>query len=188
MSRPLGEIVTIGDNPTSIFKDIPPIQQQRILWIRSFFPELDGVTIQFRRMSDSPYAGKADWTRNIVRLTEDACLYNVVIAHELTHIASGHNNGIPKGEKACDLWTLARSPVLNDYPPGYLDLPIAIKKGWNRGHARALSDLARAAIMFRELKEERHYIRWFEETVKIAEGLGRKNEITAISTPKGLIA
>ena len=158
----------LDPHPRSIFKDIPPRDHDVILWVRAFFPELDDVTITFKLMKSSRYLGICEWERNMIRLTRKACAQKGVIAHELTHMASHHCGGIPKGEKACEIWTLARSPLLNDVQPSYLDIPRSVKQRWSRDDARALSDLARTAIRLRE-EGKRQYIRWFEENARNAD-------------------
>ncbi len=151
----------------TIFIDIPPKSHGTIFWVRSFFPELEDLTITFKLMRSNSFLGLCEWDKKIIRLTRKGCAKKEVIAHELTHMASHHCQGIPKGEKACEIWTLARSPILNDAPPSYLDIPKAVKSRWSRNDARVLSDLAREAIRLRE-EGKRHYIKWFEETVRDA--------------------
>lgn len=88
------------------------------------------------------------------------------IAHELTHLLQARG-AVPRGERACDLFALARSPSLVDAAPQYLDLPSA----W-RGpgplparRAVALHEAARRAVAAREAGR-RDYLRAFEQAVK----------------------
>ncbi len=167
---------SIDENPRSIFKNIPPKSHKTILWVRGFFPELEDLTITFKLMKSGSYSGICEWDKNLIRLTRKGCLQREVIAHELTHMASHHCGGIPKGEKACEIWTLARSPILNDAPPSYLDIPKSVKSKWSRDDARVLSDLARTAIRLRE-EGKRYYIKWFEEAVRKADLLAMGSEL-----------
>lgn len=171
----------------SSFKGIDENGQNKIEYIREFFPELNEIPIKFNIMnSEGWYAGYCDWNRNTIRLTKESLICNHVITHELTHMASYHCGGIPKGEKACDMWALARSPILNDGPPGYICLPLIMRQEWDRNMAGLLSELARVAIKHRELGK-RNYIQWFEESVKIANFFNTACEITGISTDHGIL-
>ncbi|MFA5313063.1 MAG: hypothetical protein WC375_07105 [Methanomassiliicoccales archaeon] len=172
----------VADTSMSTFKDIGELGQGRIRKVREWFPELDGVPIDFRLMKEGYYVGYCDWKLNRIRLSPSALSCNHVIAHELTHMASYFCGGIPKGEKACDLWTLARSPILNEVSPPYLDLPDMIRAEWDRNTAGLLSDLARTSIKQRELGM-RQYIKWFEESVKIANLFRTECEVVGMSVP-----
>lgn len=164
---------------TSIFKDIASDHRDRILAVRSFFPELDGVKITFRYLAPGSrlmYSGWANWNSNTISLSPTIFDRNAVIAHELTHILQHQYEGIPQGEKSCEIWTLARSPLLNDMAPGYLELPREMKNLWNREDARYCNEVALMAIKFRE-QGKRQYIKWFEETVKIGTFFKREVEV-----------
>ncbi len=80
----------------------------------------------------------------------------MTIAHELTHLLQGCN-GVPHGEKACDIWAMARLPaeMLDDQP--YYLLRHWRRERWlhNRVQAKALCE---RAIEVR--KVERNYIKW----------------------------
>ena len=87
------------------------------------------------------------------------------IAHELTHLLQARKL-VPTGERACDLHALARSPLVIDSLPGYLELP-----GGMRGRsapeaslASTLHRLAREAIARREAGDRR-YLSGFEHAL-----------------------
>jgi hypothetical protein len=82
------------------------------------------------------------------------------IAHEYTHLLQARGL-VPGGERQCDLWALARSPLLIDAAPNYLKLPRALRRGRptnDQAHARCAA--ARAALAAREAGERRYLIRF----------------------------
>ncbi len=113
-------------------------------------------------------------TRWMIRLKVKGLSYNT-IGHELTHLTQGlaqiprserHKGArtrIPGGEKQCDIWTLARSPLFCDEAPGYLKLPRRIRENWPP-YAKRVRALCSAAI--RKRGKIRLYIRWLEEEFK----------------------
>lgn len=81
----------------------------------------------------------------------------MVIAHELTHLLQGNLGCVPHGEKACDIWTVARLPVdMLDSPPSYL-LHYWHRDRWLRNKLQ-VKMLCEMAIDVR--KSERFYIKW----------------------------
>lgn len=137
--------------------------RERLEFVRAFFPELDGVTV---RVGIARKAGVLGWGS----LDPDQPgvwvrprrLDHFTIAHEFTHLLQARGL-VPRGERACDLWALARSPLVVDHPPSYLRLP-----GWLRrvrrldtAQATILSTLAREAIAAR-VAGDRRYLQRFE--------------------------
>ena len=89
-------------------------------------------------------------------------LEHFTIAHELTHLLQARGL-VPRGERACDLWALARTPLVIDSAPGYLKLPRALRKrNLSSEEAALLCDTARRAIESR-IAGDRRYLRRFEE-------------------------
>lgn len=137
--------------------------------MRGFFPELDGLTIRVGLVRKPGVLGWGSldpdqpgiWVR-------PRRLEAFTIAHEMTHLLQARGL-VPRGERACDLWALARSPLLVDAPPGYLEVPGAIR------HQRLL-DAADAALLHRAARNalaaraagERRYLRCFEHEVATA--------------------
>jgi hypothetical protein len=74
---------------------------------------------------------------------------------------------VPRGERACDLWALARSPLIADHPPGYLRLPIELRRRRRLlpEQAATLSALACQAIEARTCGDRR-YLKRFEESAR----------------------
>ncbi|MDH3366053.1 MAG: hypothetical protein OEM29_08660 [Thermoplasmata archaeon] len=88
------------------------------------------------------------------------------IAHELMHLAQFNTKNVPSGERACDLFALARlPPKYIDDCPSYLVVPGSIRKRWNRDYASLAHDLARKAIRKRGAGV-RNYISWWESEFK----------------------
>lgn len=160
-------MIELGDNPTSIFKGIPLEAQERILEVRTHFPELDGTILTFQAAKQNPYfEGLAEWSTATVKLTPNGWTCRYIIAHELTHMVQQYVKTIPHGERSCDLYTIARSPALMDRPPYYLSIPREMYAAWDADTARYCHDAARMAIKKRS-EGTRQYIKWFEETLKI---------------------
>jgi hypothetical protein len=72
---------------------------------------------------------------------------------------------VPGGERQCDLYALARTPLIVDAPPGYLRLPRALrsKRKLSNEQAAFLCDCARRAIACREAGERRYLVRFERE-------------------------
>lgn len=137
----------------------------RIELVRNFFPELARIAI---RVGLAKKRGVLGWgsldpeapgiwlrPRRIELFT---------IAHEMTHLLQARRL-IPLGERSCDLWALARSPLLIDCVPCYLKIPKSIRQqAVTPGHAALLHEEARRAIAARE-QGDRRYIARFEREV-----------------------
>jgi len=142
---------------------------ERLEFVRRFFPELAGgsVRVGFARKRGVLGWGSLDpehpgvW----VRPRRLSCF---TIAHEFTHLLQARGL-VPRGERACDLWALARSPLLNDTPPGYLRLPGPLRRrsGLDSRQATLLCHAARRALAARE-RGERRYLVLFEREVRAA--------------------
>jgi hypothetical protein len=127
------------------------------------FPELQGECIS---VGYTKRYGEADMRRLLIRLNPRKLSY-YVIGHELTHLVQGMNNrlrayAIPKGEIACDIWTIARSDLFLDEPPGYLDVGRRVLLDWKL-HRDRVRSLCIEAIEKR--KVHRTYILWLTKTI-----------------------
>jgi hypothetical protein len=90
------------------------------------------------------------------------------IAHELIHLLQRRDLGIPSGEKACDVFSLARHWTLNDDRPSYVRTPVTIMGGGelvSEAVARMLFEVA-AESLLRRAQGHRHYIAYFEQEVE----------------------
>lgn len=120
-----------------------------------YFPELQDktITVGYTRA----HLGAALREQRTIRLRVRNVSYNT-IGHELTHLVQG-NGLIPEGEKPCDIWTLARSPLFCDEAPTYLTLPPHVRTHWPH-YAVAVRNLCLQALAVR--KSRRNYIQWLE--------------------------
>jgi len=140
----------------------------RLEFVRTFFPELDGVTVRvgLARKPGVLGWGSLDpdqpgvWVR-------PRRLDHFTIAHEFTHLLQARGL-VPRGERACDQWALARSPRVVDHTPSYMRLP-----GWLRrvrrldtAQASLLCTLARTAIAARAAGDRRYLQRFEREATR----------------------
>ena len=143
--------------------------RERLDFVRGFFPELEAVTV---RVGLARKPGVLGWGS----LDPEAPgvwvrprrLEHFTIAHELTHLLQARGL-VPRGERACDLWALARSALLVDSAPGYLRLPreLAELRRLEPATSALLHDAARRAITARAAGE-RAYLKRFEREVAAA--------------------
>lgn len=141
----------------------------RLEFVRRFFPEMNGATIRVGLAQKRGVLGWGSldperpglWVRP--RITR-----YFTIAHEFTHLLQARGLA-PRGERACDLWALARSPLLIDEPPGYLRLPRALRqrRALEPWQATLLHEAARRALAARE-RGDRRYLSRFEREVTLA--------------------
>ena len=128
-------------------------RKMKIGLTRSFdglaFQSDDGVIklmLDVRKARNGDYKSPTHWT----------------IAHELMHLAQFNTRDIPSGERACDLYTLARlPPKYIDEAPSYLVIPRSIRSSWRTELAAVAHDTARQAIRKRA-SGVRNYIMWWE--------------------------
>jgi hypothetical protein len=134
---------------------------RRVDYVRRYFPELEGETVTVgltRAASGMAVPGGTRIWLNPNRLT-----YHT-IAHELMHLLQRRDLGIPSGEKACDVFSLARHWTLNDDRPSYIRIPVNLLD--DRGmlsdeRARLAFAVAREALVQRA-RGMRTYISFFE--------------------------
>ncbi len=137
--------------------------------MRGFFPELEGTTVRVGLARKRGVLGWGSlhpdhpgiWVR-------PRRLDAFTIAHEFTHLLQARGL-VPRGERACDLWALARSPLLVDAPPGYLRLPAELRRRrlLRPRDAALLHRAARRALEARA-RGARGYLRHFERDIEDA--------------------
>ncbi len=146
---------------------------ERLEFVRRFFPELADRTVRVGLAQKRGVLGwgSLDPERPGIWVRPRRLSY-FTIAHEFTHLLQARRE-VPRGERACDLWALARSPLLNDAPPGYLRLPGPLRRcrRLDPEPAAFLCQAARRAIAARE-SGERRYLLLFEREVREALGEG----------------
>src|SRR5881628_1032428 len=105
-----------------------PRIRERLEFVRGFFPELASLTVRvgLARKRGVLGWGSLDPERPGIWVRPLRLDY-FTIAHELTHLLQARGL-VPRGERACDLWALARSPLIVDAPPGYLRLPGELRR------------------------------------------------------------
>lgn len=143
---------------------------ERIEFVRAYFPELDAYTVYvgLARKRGMLGWGSMDPERPGIWVRPLRLAY-FTVAHEFTHLLQARGL-VPRGERACDLWALARAPELIDHPPTYLELPEALKgrASLTTREAGLLHDAATDALVARA-RGERRYLARFER--KLAGGL-----------------
>jgi hypothetical protein len=153
--------------------------RERLEFVRRFFPELDGITVRVGMALKRGVLGwgSLDPERPGVWVRPRRLDY-FTIAHEFTHLLQARGM-VPHGERACDLWALARSPLLVDSPPGYLKLPRSLgrRKQISAGDAATLSAHARGAIAARQAGDRRYLARFERDLARFfgADRRGRRD-------------
>ncbi len=141
---------------------------ERLEFVRRFFPELaDGtVRVGLARKRGVLGWGSLDPERPGIWVRPRRLSY-FTVAHEFTHLLQARGL-VPRGERACDLWALARSPLLNDVPPSYLRLPRSLRGCRRLGPEQAafLCHAARRAIAARKSGERRYLVLFERETAE----------------------
>jgi hypothetical protein len=128
---------------------------------RSYFPELAGETVKVGITINAP--GKADIVGKGV-FFRSRNVSNYVMGHELTHLLQGSGH-VPKGERSCDLFTLARQVEFCDEAPNYIKVPRRLldDRRFIRTEFRGMvHETAKAALVRREMGRK-NYIAWFEK-------------------------
>jgi len=147
--------------------------RERLEFVRRFYPELDGITIHVGLAQKRGVLGwgSLDPERPGIWVRPRRLDY-FTVAHELTHLLQAREL-VPQGERPCDLWAMARSPLLIDCIPGYLRTP----RGLRRRRRPDAADSARLhqaacdAIAARE-RGDRRYLMRFERELRRAYGEG----------------
>jgi len=136
--------------------------RERLEFVRRYYDELEGITIHVG-LAQKPGVlgwGSLDPDKPGVWVRPRRLDY-FTIAHEFTHLLQARRL-VPGGERACDLWALARSPLLVDTPPSYLRLPKPWR--WKRRldfeEAKILTTCARRAIVARTHGDRRYLVRF----------------------------
>lgn len=136
---------------------------RKVLYVRRFFPELAGRTIKVGLTRAA--SGMAVQGGDSLWLNPSFISYHT-IAHEFVHLLQGEG-GLPRSERSCDLYALARDWTLNDTPPYYLKIPPAFIDERGRLGMREAKLLYGAACRALQARSEgcRNYLVYFEETL-----------------------
>lgn len=138
----------------------------RLEFVRRFFPEIDSCTVRvgLARKRGVLGWGSMDPERPGVWVRPRRLEY-FTIAHEFTHLLQARRL-VPHGERACDLYAMARSALVIDCAPSYLAVPRALRERRRLvlREAELLHRAARAAVE-RRGRGERAYLLHFEREV-----------------------
>jgi len=182
--RPSPEVTPIATSDshwrfTRPWHDSPhlPRARRELDFVRAHFPELDGVTIDVGMTKRRTILGLAAMGARPALWIRPRRIHRFVIAHELVHLlqARGLAHG---GEKAADLYALARATELVDVVPFYLAIPQALRAPERRGRspelvegaAAILHAEARAALAANKGTTARGAVRRFENALHAAHG------------------
>ena len=134
---------------------------EHIEFARRFFPELEGITIRIG-LAQKPGVlgwGSLDPERPGIWVRPRS-LYLFTIAHEFTHLLQAREL-VPRGERQCDLWALARTPLLIDHAPSYLKLPRELRvRKLSSAQAHLLCECAREALAAKDAGDRRYLVRF----------------------------
>ena len=136
---------------------------RRIHYVRRFFPEFGDRTLRVGLTRVA--SGMAVPGGNEVWFNPGQASFHT-ISHEFVHLLQG-KQGVPAGERSCDLFSLARDWTLNDTAPGYVRVPIKCQDMYGKilpCYAKLIYDTARRAIELRG-SGMRNYIAYFEKTL-----------------------
>jgi hypothetical protein len=134
--------------------------RERLEMVRAFFPELQGVTVRvgFALKRGVLGWGSLDPERPGIWIRPRR-LELFTIAHEMTHLLQARGL-VPRGERQCDLWALARSPLLIDSAPTYLGIPRALRgRPVSAEAAAGLHRVACAAVAARDAGDRRYLMK-----------------------------
>jgi hypothetical protein len=140
--------------------------------VRAHFPELDGVAVQVGLTRRRNVLGLASLGAVPAIWIRARRIHRFALAHELVHLLQARGL-VPGGEKAADLYALARCAGYVDVAPFYLALPRRAKAAGGRlapGAAAVLHALAARAVAERRGKTARGAVRAFERAAQAAFG------------------
>ena len=148
-----------------------PRARRELEAVRAHFPELDGVVIAVGLTKRRNVLGLAALGGEPAIWIRPRRIHRFAIAHEFVHLLQARGL-VPGGEKAADLWALARSPEPCDVAPFYLRLPRGLRQGKHGALAPEvaahLHALAARAVAERRGKTARGAVRAFEEAAAVA--------------------
>ncbi len=150
---------------------------QRLNTLQPYFPEIKpnvtiGLTRFFEGFVFQSNCGSVRLNLEVRKQKNGAWRYPTywTIAHEFMHLAQFNSDGIPRGERACDVFALARLPPrFIDESPTYLFVPPDARVIWREKDAELAHTLAELAIMkFKdgELSYESYWEDEFERRYK----------------------
>lgn len=135
-----------------------------------YFPEIKteiriGITKVYDGLVWQSESGRVRLMLEVRRTRKGTYKYPThwTIGHELMHLVQFNSDGIPSGERACDIYALSRLPPrFIDEAPSYLVISKITRGKWGLWHARVAHELAVAALEKRS-KGYRTYASWWED-------------------------
>lgn len=135
------------------------------------FPELSGVRVRVdllpagsRRLGTASILERPPRVAFHPRLAGHPEELSATAAHELMHLLQWPLRQVPNGERACDLYVLARFGTRFQGPPYYLEIPRQARDHWAEW-APVAAELARQALQERR-NGRRQYLRWWEDAFR----------------------
>jgi len=143
---------------------------RRLEDLHEFFPEMSpkmkvGLTRLYDGLAFQSDSGKVKLMLDVRKARCGEWRYPTywTIAHEFMHLAQFNSEGIPSGERACDIHALSRLPPrLIDDSPSYLVISKPLRKLWGEDMARVAHELARESLR-RRADGLRNYASWWED-------------------------
>ena len=134
------------------------------------FPEIKsamkiGITRFYDGLVFQSNSGKVKLMVDVHKSRKDGWKYPTywTLAHEFMHLVQFNDDSIPGGERAIDIYALARTPPgLIDDSPSYLVVPDDIRDCWSVKHAELAKALAHEALR-RRREGLRRYAVWWED-------------------------
>jgi hypothetical protein len=141
----------------------------RLERLHPFFPEMKermkiGITRSYDGLAFQSESGFVKLMLEVRKGRDGTWRYPTywTLAHELMHLAQFNAHGIPGGERACDVFALARlPPEFIDDSPSYLVVPRGRRSSWLPEDAKMAHGLAVEALELRK-KGLRRYASWWE--------------------------
>lgn len=148
----------------------------RLQRLSLYFPEMKtkmkvGITRFYDGLVFQSNAGSVKLMVDVHRTRKGVWKYPTywTLAHELMHLAQFNADGIPGGERACDVYALSRLlPELIDEDPSYLVVSKETRKVWDHRHSKLAHELAKEALKQRNDGLRRYALWWEDEFEKKA--------------------
>lgn len=143
---------------------------KRLERLHQYFPEMAcrlqvGLTRLYDGLAFQSDRGRVKLMLGVHKSRKDGWRYPTywTMAHELMHLAQFNAQGIPSGERACDVYALSRlPPELIDDSPSYLVISKPLRRLWGPEMAMLSHELALEALRKRE-EGLRNYASWWED-------------------------
>lgn len=147
----------------------------RLEKLSEYFPEMKktmkiGITRFYDGLVFQSNSGRVKLMVDVHKSRKKGWVYPTywTIAHELMHLAQFNSDGIPSGERATDVYALARLPPrFIDDSPSYLVVPPRLRDEWKPEHARIAREVAEKALVMRHSGLKNYAVWWEDEFERI---------------------